>query len=209
MTAPPSPTYRSQPSVDACSIATRAFTAGGSTSSRYSCGWRSKSSQHGMLTTRALMPSRRARLGRRARGATSEPVASRITSGLPSAASASTYAPFATPAAGANTERSSVGRVCRDRISADGSCVQAAAKIRQVSTTSFASAGPEHEEPGHRAQRRELLDRLVRRAVLADADRVVREDVHDGDLHQRREADRAAARSRRRSGTRTSTTAAS
>ena len=50
----------------------------------------------------------------------------------------------------------------------------------------------EHEQSGHRPQRRELLDRLVRRAVLADADRVVREDVDDGDLHQRGEPDRAA-----------------
>ena len=52
--------------------------------------------------------------------------------------------------------------------------------------------GAEHEESRHRAQRRELLDRLVGRAVLADPDRVVREDVDHGDLHQRREPDRAA-----------------
>ena len=48
---------RSQPSVEACSTATRAFTEGGSTSSRYAWDWRSKSSQQGMLTTRTLMPS--------------------------------------------------------------------------------------------------------------------------------------------------------
>ena len=38
-----------------------------------------------------------------------------------------------------------------------------------------------------------MLDRLVRRPVLAEADRVVREDVDDALLHQRRHADRVAA----------------
>ena len=33
-----------------------------------------------------------------------------------------------------------------------------------------------------------MLDRLVRRAVLAEADRVVREHVDDAQLHQRRHA---------------------
>ena len=42
----------------------------------------------------------------------------------------------------------------------------------------------------------QLLDRLVRRAVLADADRVVREDVNDRQLHQGAEPDRPRARSR-------------
>jgi hypothetical protein len=35
-------------------------------------------------------------------------------------------------------------------------------------------------------QARELLDRLVRRPVLAEADRVMRHDVDDALLHQRR-----------------------
>ena len=46
--------------------------------------------------------------------------------------------------------------------------------------------------PGRRPQRRELLDRLMRRAVLAEPDRVVREDPDRRDLHQRAEADRLA-----------------
>src|SRR3712207_7675247 len=50
-------------------------------------------------------------------------------------------------------------------------------------------------EPGNRAQGRQMLDRLVGRAVLAEADRVVRPDVGDRQLHQRREADRRAHRS--------------
>ena len=50
--------------------------------------------------------------------------------------------------------------------------------------------GADHVEPGDGAQRGELLDRLVGRAVLAEADRVVGEDVDHRQLHQRREADR-------------------
>ncbi len=53
-------------------------------------------------------------------------------------------------------------------------------------------AGADHVEAGHRAQRGELLDRLVGRSVLAEADRVVGEDVDHRQLHQRREADRRA-----------------
>ena len=52
--------------------------------------------------------------------------------------------------------------------------------------------GPERDESGDRAQRRQLLDRLVRRAVFADADRIVREDVDDRNLHQRTQPDRRA-----------------
>ena len=50
--------------------------------------------------------------------------------------------------------------------------------------------GADHVEAGDRPQRGELLDRLVGRAVLAEADRVVGEDVDHRQLHQRREADR-------------------
>ena len=46
-----------QPNVEACSTETRAVTSGGSTRSRYACGWSSNNSHDGMLTTRALMPS--------------------------------------------------------------------------------------------------------------------------------------------------------
>ncbi len=48
----------------------------------------------------------------------------------------------------------------------------------------------EDEEAGHGTERRQLLHGLMRRPVFADADRVVREDVHDGDLHQGGQADR-------------------
>ena len=47
----------------------------------------------------------------------------------------------------------------------------------------------ERDESGDAAQREELLDRLVRRSVLAHADRVVGEDIDDRKLHQRGKAD--------------------
>ena len=53
-------------------------------------------------------------------------------------------------------------------------------------------AGPDRDEARHRPQRRELLDGLVRRPVLAEPDRVVGEDPDRGDLHQRAEPDRLA-----------------
>ena len=43
------------------------------------------------------------------------------------------------------------------------------------------------------AQRREMLDRLMGRAVLAEADRIVRHDEDGPDLHHRREPDRRTA----------------
>ena len=53
--------------------------------------------------------------------------------------------------------------------------------------------GAEHQEPRDRPQGRELLDRLVRRPVLAEPDRIVRADQDHALVHQRREADRRAA----------------
>ena len=44
-----------------------------------------------------------------------------------------------------------------------------------------------------RAERRDLLDRLVGRSVLAEPDRIVRHDVDHAHAHQGGEADRAAA----------------
>ena len=47
----------------------------------------------------------------------------------------------------------------------------------------------ERDESGDAAQRKELLDRLVGRSILAHADRVVGEDIDDRKLHQRGKAD--------------------
>ena len=52
--------------------------------------------------------------------------------------------------------------------------------------------GADDGEVRDRAQREQVLDRLVRRAVLAQADGVVREDPRDLQPHQRRQPDRAA-----------------
>ena len=48
--------------------------------------------------------------------------------------------------------------------------------------------GPDHRKVRHRPQRHQLLDRLVRRAVLAEADRIVRPDEDRRELTQRRQA---------------------
>ena len=61
---------------------------------------------------------------------------------------------------------------------------------RHASAVSVASAGRITVKSGNRAQRRQLLDRLVRRSVLAEPDRVVREDVDHVLLHERREPHR-------------------
>ena len=45
---------------------------------------------------------------------------------------------------------------------------------------------------GMARKRREMLDRLVRRAVLAEADRIVRHDIDDRNAGQRRDAHRRA-----------------
>ncbi len=53
-------------------------------------------------------------------------------------------------------------------------------------------ARAEDEQSRDRTQRSQLLHRLVGRTVLAHADGVVREDVDDGDLHERGETHGAA-----------------
>src|SRR4029453_6035531 len=81
MTRPALPTYRSQPNVEACSMATRALTAGGKTLSPYSCVWWSKISQEGIETTRARMPSASSLPWASTARLSSLPEAIRITSG--------------------------------------------------------------------------------------------------------------------------------
>ena len=88
-------------------------------------------------------------------------------------------------------ERSKIGRFCRDRQSPAGRSV-CSRIVRQATAVSLASAGPDDVQARDRAQRGEVLDRLVGRAVLAEADRVVRPDVGDRQLHQRGQPDRAA-----------------
>ena len=56
-----------------------------------------------------------------------------------------------------------------------------------------AVGGAHHQQVGNGAQRRQMLDRLVGRAVLAHADGIMRHHEDDADAHQRGEADRRAA----------------
>ena len=54
-------------------------------------------------------------------------------------------------------------------------------------------AGPEHQQIGNRAQRRQMLDRLMGRPVLAQSDGIMRHHMDDADAHQRRQPDRRPA----------------
>ena len=54
-------------------------------------------------------------------------------------------------------------------------------------------AGPEHVEVRNGAQRRQMLDRLMGRAVLAETDRIVGHHMDDALAHQRGEPDRRPA----------------
>src|ERR1039457_4187051 len=71
---------------------------------------------------------------------TSDPVAIRMMSGLPSGTSAKTYAPRRKPSAAANRLRSSVGTSCRVKISATGR-FRVSTATRHATVVSFASHG--------------------------------------------------------------------
>ena len=49
--------------------------------------------------------------------------------------------------------------------------------------------GPDHHEIGNGAQRRQVLDGLMRRPIFAKTDRIMRKHVNHGDLHHGRKAD--------------------
>ena len=68
----------------------------------------------------------------------------------------------------------------------------AASASAQHSAVSTASAGRSTWSRGHGAQGGQVLDRLVGRAVFAQADRVVSHDEDNPKTHQGREADRRA-----------------
>ncbi len=87
---PASPTYRCQVSPMPASTATRAFTDGGSTESRYPCSCSSNHSTHGIDTTRVGTPSACSCSRAATARCTSEPVAISTTSGVPPSASSST-----------------------------------------------------------------------------------------------------------------------
>ena len=74
-----------------------------------------------------------------------------------------------------------MGRFCRLRQSPAGRSV-CSRIVRQAQVVSLASAGPHDVEVRDRPQRGQVLDRLVGRAVLAEADGVVGPDVGDRQL---------------------------
>ena len=152
----------------------------------------SKSSQHGMLTTRARTPrSRAAAACASTARLTSEPVAMMIASGRPPSASLTTYAPRSSPRAPPSAVPARCGTACREKRERGRDRGVARGRPSRRRPSRCASAGRMTSELRDRAQRHQVLDRLVRRAVFAEADAVVREDE-----------DRAEARSARRCGSR-------
>ena len=91
--------------------------------------------------------------------------------------STSTYAPRGTPSAARSAVPSSTGTFWRVRMSAVG---PVAVDVDPPRLRGLVRVGrADQPEAGHRPHRRELLDRLVGRAVLAEADGVVRPDERD------------------------------
>ncbi len=151
-------------------------------------------------------PRRPARGAASSVGATSVPVAIRISwSGCsPAPASReshSTYPPRSSSAAGASSPaRSSTGAPWRESSSATGP--SGAFQRDPPGLDGLVGVGrADHPEVGDRAQRRVVLDRLVRRAVLAEADGVVRPDPHAPAAPSAPRGAPTGACSRRRSGT--------
>ena len=103
---------------------------------------------------------------------------------------AATYAPRRTPSAGPERRRGRAPGASGGRAPARSARRVRVIATRHASTVSVASAGPEHDEVGDGAEHREVLDRLVGRAVLADADRIVGADVDHRQPHDGRQPDR-------------------
>ena len=98
--------------------------------------------------------------------------------------------PWPGPTPGRFRARSSVGSAWRVSTRQAGSCLSCSDHAPGLDDL-VGVGRAEHDQARDRAQRRQLLDRLVGRAVLADADRVVREDVDRPEApSDRRQADR-------------------
>jgi hypothetical protein len=95
----------------------------------------------------------------------------------------------ATPSASPTTSRSNTGHVLPGQADARPGRSVCSSTVRQATAVSLASAGRTTSRPGTAAQRGEVLDPAGGRAVLAEADRVVRPDVGDRQAHQRGEPD--------------------
>ena len=79
------------------------------------------------------------------------------------------------------------GRFCRVSASRLGPIACARARAASIRRSRWRRPGG-RPHVRHGAQRRQVLDRLVRRAVLAKADGIVRHHIDDADAHQRRDA---------------------
>ena len=130
---------------------------------------------------------------------TSEPVPIRISSGLAAVGVAQHVGAALDRVVGDRRRvRASAGPGARAR--APSGARSARARSCQAERGLVGVGRADHVELRHRPQPGELLDRLVRRAVLAEPDRVVRVDEDRRQLHQRGEPDRAAHVVARRSG---------
>ena len=129
-----------------------------------------------MLTTRALIPSCVSFSYASTHSETSLPVPIRITSGLPpGGVGQNIRAARHAQTPDAYLVRSSVGMFCRERIRHTGSWLQLhdhSPRLRHL----IGIARTHHDQARNRPQRNQLLHRLMRRPVFADADGIVRED---------------------------------
>ena len=144
-----------------------------------------------METTRAAMPSAASRSRAASASSTSEPVASKVT--LASAAPAHFIGAFG---------RQIFRRVCRVRTVGTSwreKAQQAGAVLVRPAPSASIPRFPPRRPGGitmqirNGAQRRQMLDRLMGRAVFAHADGIMGHHENDANAHQRGQADRRAA----------------
>ena len=188
---PASPANWCHGSAMPASTETRAVTDGGSTDSRYALSCSSNHSTHGIDTTRVAMPSASSASRASTASCTSEPVADEDDLRRPGRRlGQDVRRPWRRPRA---TSPSSVGTFCRVSASPNGPVACARGSPARRRAVSLASPGRTIDQARDRAQRGQVLDRLVGRPVLAEADRVVRPHVGDRDAASR-EASRTAPR---------------
>ena len=194
--APSGPTQRSQPSETPASMLTRLAQLGGRTASRYAAGCAAKRSQQGIDTTRVRMPSassvvagghgqRQLRAGRdedevRLRGD-----------------AACVLGVGQDIAAASKALRGQLGRAWQDGqlLPRQGERHRPVGSLDREPPGGHGLVrvtGPHEPQVGHGAQCGVMLDRFVRRPVLAEPDGVVGPDVGHRQPGQRREANRTA-----------------
>ena len=195
---PSRPTYFAHVEVTVASIETRWRQDSGSTSSRYASGCRSNRPKHGMLTTRvagAELLGRRHRVLELAAGGQEDEVERRgLLLGDVAALEARLRAGSST---GIDSSSGTAWRVSASSVGPSVPVERGDERARGLLGIGRADDVEVRDDP----ETRDGLDRLVGRAVLADADAVVRENVDDGQVAERREPDRRRGSSRRRRGT--------